>query len=157
MSQIARMLRADEGFSATAYFDTEGYPTIGTGLRIGPKGSDLKNYTFTISQNISDLWMQDVAASYRTKLAASPSISPAWNKADDVRKDVMLNMAYQMGTTGLANFKKTLALIAAGNFQQASIEMLDSTWYKQTPERAARLSKVMATGNYSAYKAWFTV
>lgn len=157
MSQIAKMLRADEGFNANPYIDTEGYPTIGTGLRIGPKGASLKNYTFTISASISDMWMQDVAQSYQTKLAVHPVIRPAWIKADDVRKDVLLNMAYQMGTSGLANFSNTLKLVAAGDFQRASLEMLDSTWYKQTPQRAARLSKVMATGDYSAYKAWFSV
>lgn len=157
MSQIAKMLRADEGFNANPYIDTEGYPTIGTGLRIGPKGASLKNYTFTISAFISDMWMQDVAQSYQTKLAVHPVIRPAWIKADDVRKDVLLNMAYQMGTSGLANFTNTLKFVAAGDFQRASLEMLDSTWYKQTPQRAARLSKVMASGDYTAYKAWFTV
>lgn len=157
MSQIAPMLRADEGFSATPFWDTEGYPTIGTGLRIGPKGAPLSNYSFIISQPVADAWMQDVANGYRVKLAANSLISPAWQACDEVRRDVLLNMSYQMGSTGLAGFPKALALIAAKNFKAASVEMLNSRWRQQTPERAARLANVMLNGNYSAYKAWFTV
>ncbi len=86
MSQIAQMLRADEGFSPAPYIDTEGYPTIGTGLRIGPKGAKLANYTFSISHGISDAWMQEIANGYRQKLAANPKIAQAWQACDEVRK-----------------------------------------------------------------------
>ncbi|TCL06884.1 glycoside hydrolase family protein [Sodalis ligni] len=157
MSQIAKMLRADEGFSSKPFIDTQGYPTIGTGQRIGPKGAAIQNYTFTISQDISDAWMQVIAESYRPELSAHKTIGPAWIACDEVRKDVLLNMAYQMGSSGLAAFSATLSLIAAGKFRQASIEMLDSAWYRQTPQRAARLANLMSNGDYNAYKAWFTV
>ncbi|KAB0556214.1 glycoside hydrolase family protein [Pantoea stewartii] len=157
MSQIAQMLRADEGFSPAPYIDTEGYPTIGTGLRIGPKGAKLANYTFSISPGISDAWMQEIANGYRQKLAANPKIAQAWQACDEVRKDVLLNMAYQMGSTGLTGFTTTLSLIAKKQFQQAATQMLNSLWARQTPLRAARLANVMTIGDYRAYSQWFKV
>ncbi|MBY8385113.1 glycoside hydrolase family protein [Klebsiella quasipneumoniae] len=155
MSQIDKMLRADEGFSAVPYIDTQGYPTIGTGQRIGPKGASIKNYTFSISQIVSDAWMVDISDTYRVKLSTNSVISPAWNACDDVRKDALLNMAYQMGSSGLAAFTTTLSLIAKKQFQLAAENMLKSLWAKQTPNRAARVASVMEFGDYRAYKKWF--
>jgi lysozyme len=58
----------------------------------------------------------------------------------DIRQEVLINMAYQMGTR-LFNFTKTKMYIEQRNFKQASIEMLDSSWYEQTPNRAKRMSE----------------
>ena len=42
----------------------------------------------------------------------------------------------------------TLALIESGSYTQAAVEMLDSSWANQTPERAHRLSVQMSTGTW---------
>lgn len=155
MSQIARMLRLDEGFRPKPYLDSLGYPTVGTGQRIGPKGALLNNYQFTISKNVADLWMQDIALDYMAKLQADSRIKAALAKCNDARRDALLNMAYQMGVSGLAGFKNTLMLISNGDFDGAAKGMLDSLWARQTPQRAKRISEVMRLGNYSSYeKLW---
>lgn len=61
---------------------------------------------------------------------------------DDVR-DVLVEMAYQLGVSGLLKFKKTLKLITDRKYMEASVEMLDSLWARQTPNRAKKLSKVV--------------
>ena len=52
-------------------------------------------------------------------------------------------MVYQMGYNGVSTFKNTLKLIKDGRYQDASIEMLDSNWAKQTEGRAVDLSNIM--------------
>ena len=54
-------------------------------------------------------------------------------------------MVYQMGTTGVSNFKNTLTAIQSGDYKLAAVEMLDSKWAKQTPDRAAEMALVMSS------------
>ena len=66
---------------------------------------------------------------------------------NDVPPEVMgivTEMVFQLGYNGTSKFKKTLGYIKEGSYYQASKEMLDSDWAKQTPERAMSLSKIMA-------------
>jgi lysozyme len=67
---------------------------------------------------------------------------------DSVRHDVLINMAYNIGTVGLLKFKKTLSLIQIGMYVQASSEMLKSAWAVQVGHRAVELSEQMRTGVY---------
>jgi lysozyme len=55
-------------------------------------------------------------------------------------------MSYQMGTTGVMKFKNTLTAIEHGDYELAALGMLDSTWAKQTPNRARRLASQMKVG-----------
>ena len=49
-----------------------------------------------------------------------------------------------MGTTGVSNFKNTLTAIQSGDYKLAAVEMLDSKWAKQTPDRATEMALVMS-------------
>ena len=57
-------------------------------------------------------------------------------------------MAFNLGVNGLLGFRKTLALIEAGDYTKASVEMLDSKWARQVKGRATRLSEQMRTGKW---------
>ncbi|WP_313684214.1 glycoside hydrolase family protein [Pantoea sp.] len=152
MSQIIPILNFEEGFRARAYIDSEGYPTIGTGFLIGPKGAAISNYTFTLSKNVSDVWLQELIDSKSADMRLNPSIYAALKQCNPARSDILLSMCYQLGVNGLAGFKNTLAMIAAGNFTGAANGMLNSLWARQTPQRAQRHSDVMKTGTYDIYK-----
>jgi len=56
---------------------------------------------------------------------------------------IVTEMIYQMGYNGVSKFTNTLKLIKDGRYQDASIEMLDSNWAKQTEGRAIDLSNIM--------------
>ena len=58
-------------------------------------------------------------------------------------KDVVVEMCYQMGLTGFMKFKKTIAFLRLGKFNEASVEMCNSKWYRQTPNRARKLAKIV--------------
>lgn len=151
MSQIIAILNFEEGFKAAPYIDTEGYPTVGTGFKIGPKGAPLSNYTFTIPQQVNDVWLQCLVNDTIAKMNTYPTIVAALKLCNAARRDILVSMAYQMGVGGLAAFKNTMAMIEAGNFTGASSGMLASLWAKQTPKRAARHAQVMRTGDMTAY------
>ena len=73
---------------------------------------------------------------------------PWISKLNDARRAVLIGMAFQMGVRGLLQFKRTLGSIEDGQYFEAAIEMLQSEWAKQTPERANRLAAQMETGEW---------
>lgn len=152
MSQIIQILNMEEGFRSRAYIDSEGYPTIGTGFLIGPKGAPVTNYTFTLSKSVSDVWLQELVDAKFAEMKANPSIYAALKQCNPARADVLLSMAYQLGTQGLAGFKNTLQMISVGNFTGAAAGMMNSLWARQTPKRALRHADVMRTGTYDIYR-----
>ena len=56
---------------------------------------------------------------------------------------VVTEMIYQMLYNGVSKFKNTLNYMKNGQWELASIEMLDSKWAIQTPDRATKLSKLI--------------
>ena len=66
---------------------------------------------------------------------------PWFQGIDDIAKSVVVNMCYQLGLRGFSKFKKTIYLLETEQYDEASVEMLDSLWAKQTPNRAKELSE----------------
>ena len=58
--------------------------------------------------------------------------------------DILLNMSFNLGQTGLLKFKKMWAAIEVEDWATAAVEMEDSKWFKQVKSRAVRLVNRMA-------------
>tara|TARA_B100000676_G_C17814763_1_gene699390 strand:+ start:427 stop:747 length:321 start_codon:yes stop_codon:yes gene_type:complete len=71
---------------------------------------------------------------------------PLWRHLDDVRSDVVVSMAFNLGVAGFMAFKKTRQYLVEGRYEAASQEMLRSKWAGQVGRRAKELSTMMATG-----------
>lgn len=61
----------------------------------------------------------------------------------DRKFGVFIEMAFQLGATGLSKFKKALAAARDHQWQECHDQLLDSRWYKQTPNRAKQLAMIM--------------
>lgn len=134
-----KQLTRDEGEKLSAYVDTKGYLTIGIGRLIDSrKGGGIS------ADESAYLFSNDFAG----KLAELRKRVPWFDQLDVARQGVLLNMAFQLGVNGLLGFKNTLSMIQRGDFKDAAVEMLDSLWAKQTPERAKRLSIQMESGQW---------
>lgn len=133
---IVDQLRRDEGEFATCYLDHLGYQTIGVGRLIDKRrGGGLR------PDEISYLLNNDI----QDRREALKKALPFFGSLSSARQGVLINMAFQLGTAGLLEFKQTLKLIENGDWAGASKAMIDSTWARQTPARAARLAKQMET------------
>lgn len=153
-SKIDKMLEIDEGYRAKPYIDSEGYPTGGIGIKLGPKGASLGMYQFTIPLNVAKLWALTHAQDMEAKLSSSNALQSVWEALEQPRKDALVNMAFQLGFDGLMNFKKMLAAVRAGNWQEATRQGKDSKWYGQTKDRASRVLATLENGNYIAYSGF---
>ena len=58
-------------------------------------------------------------------------------------QNVVIEMCYQLGVTGFSKFVKTITYLKDKDFKSASVEMLDSKWAKQTPNRAKEMSEIV--------------
>lgn len=156
MSKLIPILEFEEGYEESPYIDTEGYPTVAGGIKIGPKGSKdksrLAQYTFTVPKVVGRVWQQYLVDQKTASMRNYQNIQAALKACNDARADILYSMAYQMGVSGLADFKNTLVYISNGQFDKAADGMLNSLWAKQTPNRAKRHADVMRSGTYDAYK-----
>ena len=137
---LAEMLERDEGRVRHAYQDHLGYWTIGVGRLIDSrKGGGLSE------DEIDYLLANDI----RRKTAEVAKALPWISGLSGARQAVLVGMAFQMGTEGLLRFKNTLAMVQAGDYDGAADGMMQSLWARQTPDRAARMSKQMRTGEWT--------
>lgn len=137
MRLLMAELRADEGFVPHAYKDSLGYLTIGIGRLI----DKARGGGITIEE-AEFLKRNDVA---RVRAGLDARI-PWWRRLDPVRQRALQNMAFQLGVDGLAKFTRSLALIQAGAYEEAARALRLSKWAGQTPERAARVIRMIETG-----------
>ena len=127
---LSEELKADEGFRDQIYLCSAGKKTIGYGINLE---------TEKMPKRVAELWLDDKIGSV---IAECERFS--WFHAlSDVRKRVILNMTYQMGFNGVSKFKKMIAAIEINDFYNAGVEMADSKWFQQTPNRADRLIHMM--------------
>ena len=128
---LAATLREAEGFSATVYPDPNGVPHIGYGHRITPAEADAL-----------------LAADMASARAAAERVvgEPTWGGLSETRRDVLVEMAYLVGETGLAGFARMLDALRAGDFDAAADEIVASRLGGQVPTRTARLAATLREG-----------
>ena len=135
MEKLIEAIKESEGFVPTVYKCTEGYDTIGYGFAI----KDL-----VIDKDLADLILMKKLHEMLERILIA---FPWFQNINDEAKSVVINMCYQLGIRGFSKFKKTIYLLETEQYDDASIEMLDSLWAKQTPNRAKELSEKIRSIN----------
>lgn len=133
---ISDQLQRDEGFRGKPYRDTVGKVTIGFGRNLDDVGISADEASLMLANDIRIATMR-----LQSRFAWVSSL-------DDARRGVLINMAFNMGIDGLATFTTMLLYVQTGDYASASQAMLRSKWAGQVGDRAVRLSKQMATGEW---------
>ena len=141
----------DEGFRSKPYHCTSGKLTTGvrrnlddcplTPDEIAVVGHDGRTERITL-EAASYLLGNDIK---RTCEALNRAL-PWWRELDEVRRRVLVNMAFNLGISGLLGHHTTLGWIKQGHYASAAGEMLLSVWAEQVGDRASRLARMMRTG-----------
>lgn len=132
--KLISRLKVDEGFRDKPYKDSRGFLTIGYGWCLDREPMTMDEAEYVLNSKVS------------RKMIELAQAIPWITDLDEPRQGVLYNMAYQMGVAGVLAFRQTLAMVRAGQYQEAAAEMLNSAWARQTPERAQRLSNQMKDG-----------
>ena len=121
-------IKKHEGYVGIVYKDSLGIDTIGYGFAIKDLELDKDICDIILERKLHDL--ED-----------SVNLKFSWFMyMPQEIKNVVLEMCYQLGVNGFSKFKKTISFLQDRQFEEASVEMLDSLWAKQTPNRAKELS-----------------
>lgn len=141
----AEMIGRHEGKRLRAYDDAtgeelrpgytlKGWPTIGVGRNLADPG---------ISEAEAEvLFGNDVSRAMRVAQAFA---GEAWQRMDERRKAVLVDMAFNLGNR-LARFIRLQAALRANDWNAAAREMLDSRWARQVGRRAEELAAIMREG-----------
>jgi lysozyme len=128
IDDIIIKIKKDEGFRGDPYNDHLGIPTIGYGTKLP---------------------LSKLEATVLARMRLSAKIEElkritTFNQVQTEAQVIIIEMSYQMGVTGVKEFKKMWKALDNKDYKEASRQMLDSLWAKQTPGRAEDLSKRMA-------------
>jgi len=131
MKEMTKQLELHEGVRLKPYYDTVGKLTIGIGRNLEDNGITKAEATFMLQNDLVRI-IEELDASI-----------PWWRELSEVRRRILVDMAFNLGTFGLTKFKNMLSAAQSGDFDKAAEEMLDSRWSEQVGQRAKRLATAM--------------
>lgn len=142
---IASDLNADEGVKLKPYLDCcgkdwrdcacqkKGNMTIGVGTNLDWGISEEE--AFMLRDNRINSAMSECAK------------YPWFQSLDDVRKEVIAEMMFNLGASKFAQFQRLVAALERKDYVSAASEMKSSHWAAEVGKRAVRLANMMESGN----------
>ena len=137
--RLLKSVKEHEGFRSKVYLDTLGKRTVGYGhLCVEDHWEDDKEYEWGY---LEEILIKDL----REAIAGADELIEQHNCKDleGAAKEVIVEMIFQLGKTGVSKFKKMWEALSEYNYIGASFEMLDSKWANQTPNRAKKMAALM--------------
>lgn len=136
--KLLEMLKRHEGVRSHVYLCSAGYETIGVGRNIAKSGLGLSD------DEVDYLLENDIV-----RVIKELSLEYPWFKnLDDVRKDAIIDIGFNLGATRLRGFKRALAAMEVADYKTASLEFLDSKWSRDVKGRSTELAYMIETGEY---------
>ena len=140
MQRLLKSVRDHEGYRNKVYLDTLGKRTVGVGhLCVEDFWEDDKEYD-------EEFLMEILEKDLENAISGAEELLKGCN-LPSLANEIVVEMVFQLGKTGVSKFYNFLAALKDNPPQwlTASEEMLDSRWAKQTPNRAKRMSDIMAS------------
>ena len=139
MERLMESVKKHEGYRNKVYLDTLGKRTVGVGhLCVEDFWEDDKEYEEKFLMDILKKDLQEAIKGARELMEERDCL-----EIDDKAEELLIEMVFQLGKTGVSKFKNMWKALAEKNYIGASFEMLDSRWAKQTPNRANAMAKTM--------------
>jgi len=136
-TSLTSLVEADEGVIPYAYQDSRGFWSIGAGILIDRRrggGLTLEECTTLLGGRLAK-----VQADCATRF-------PWYSRLDPVRQAVIASLEYNLGISGLLNFRLFLSYASSGNWPSASLELKNSAAYPQEPARFDRFCGMLQSG-----------
>ena len=142
IDQLRTELEADEGSKGKIYLDHLGLPTFGIGHLVTEWDPEYNWEVGTLVTKVrcKEAFEKDVSS----VLADCVKLHDNFNDLPDEVQLILANMMFNMGYPRLSKFKKMHGAIKESDWLEASLQMEDSKWYNQVPNRAERLVGRMA-------------
>ena len=131
--RLLKSTKKHEGFRGEAYQDSEGVWTIGYGTNLQ-------------TMKCSEAWAEVKCHEKLTECQEALSHHPVYRNLSEARQDVLVEMAYNIGVSGLYGFKNMWVALGEGKYNDAAAEGMDSKWATQVGSRARNLMERLEAG-----------
>ena len=140
-TELKIKIKKHEGYRDHIYLDSLSKRTFGFGHLVLPDDDliDGKHYPIEVAEEYFDKDF-NIAVSAAEKLIGDINLN-------HIQKCCIIQMCYQLGGPRTSKFKKMWQALRDGDIQEASAQILDSQWNKQTPGRCAEVAAEMASSN----------
>ena len=131
------ILKEHEGRRLKPYTDTVGKLTIGYGRNLTDIGISDEEARILFAHDVENA---ENACLYHF---------PWFRHLDEVRKDIIVNLVFNMGINGVKEFKRMIAAIDRQDWAQAAWELSNSHWKQQVgKERHDCLTEALEHGRW---------
>ena len=146
VTKVYEEIAADEGKILHCYMCSENHKTVGIGHKVlqnDPESNlpvhgaydDVPEEEGITEERCYELFQGDV----QSAVDGCEALYPNWSEIPQEMRHILVNMCFQLGQTGLSRFKNMNAGVEQEAWGVVALEMMDSRWAQQTPERATRL------------------
>ncbi len=111
----------------------KGFLTIGCGRNLESVGVSEREAMFLLDSDMA-------------RAREDADTLPWFQKLDENRQRVVLELLFAMGLTKFHGFKKMIAALARNDYHIASAELLNSKWANQVGPRSSELVKILWSG-----------
>mgnify|MGYP003973681855 FL=1 len=132
---LKKRIKLNEGFSPKPYKDQLGYLTIGYGHLILP------NENILLKKQIHKKELEEIFEKDFEKALSNFNNTFKPFTLNEKESELLIEMIFQLGIKGCLKFKNLIKNIKKGNKHLVCFDMMDSLWYKQTPNRVNALIK----------------
>ena len=141
MDKLREEIEYDEGVVYEVYLDHLGLPTFGIGHLVRDSdpehGADVG--TPVSKERVIEVFNQDMI----TVVEDCHKLYPDFPSLPEEVKRIIANMMFNMGYSRLKKFRKMRSAITNRDWNEAAVQMKDSLWARQVPNRANRLIERM--------------
>jgi len=132
-------IKHHEGFVDTVYLDSLGKATIGYGHLVVEDDAYEEGHSYS-----KELLEKQFDIDFDKAFIAASELMEGY-ALPHAAQEIIIEMVFQLGANGVSKFKNMWSALREHDFIDASDEMLDSRWHKQTPNRCEELANRMAT------------
>jgi len=136
--KLVESVKKHEGYRDVVYRDTLNKRTIGFGhLCVEDHWEDGKKYD---KEYLEKILKEDLEYAVNQGEGMCKDL-----KISDDAKFLIIEMIFQLGSAGVQKFRRMWSALEEDppNYFEAHVQMLDSRWAKQTPERATEMAEQM--------------
>ena len=137
IKELLDEIEADEGRVMHVYMCPAGKPTFGVGhmIRSDDPEVDLQLGDPVSERRVQWVFEHDVADA----LKDCRSLYKNFNDLPEEVQKILGNMMFNLGLPRLSRFVKLRAAVLGRDWKEAALQMEDSLWFRQLPERSTRL------------------
>jgi len=128
---VEEYIKRNEGLRLKPYKCSAGKLTIGYGRNIEDNGISLDEAEFLLSSDI------------RSVTEEIRRLIPDFDSLELPQKTALIDMGFNLGITRLSKFKLMLKAVNARDFKTAAMEMLDSNYANQLPNRSSKNAELI--------------